>query len=162
MVRRTFVKDFNYVAPQSITEVTMLLSQNSSRVQIIAGGTDLLAQMRENRRIVDLMVDVKQIPDLNILTYDPTAGLTIGAAVSCLRIWNNPTIAKHYPGLTDAIALIGGIQIQGRGTLGGNLVNASPAADSLPDGSPIRCRRSGRRSLPFTWMWIWHPRRVSA
>ena len=126
------MKDFNYVAPQSITEVTMLLSQNSSRVQIIAGGTDLLAQMRENRRIVDLMVDVKQIPDLNILTYDPTAGLTIGAAVSCLRIWNNPTIAKHYPGLTDAIALIGGIQIQGRATLGGNLVNASPAADSIP------------------------------
>jgi CO/xanthine dehydrogenase FAD-binding subunit len=126
------VRAFNYVAPQSINEVTALLSQNGSQVRILAGGTDLLAQVRENRRIVDLMVDVKQIPDLNVLTYDPNDGLTIGAAVSCLRIWNDPKVAKHYPGLMDAVALIGGIQIQGRATLGGNLVNASPAADSIP------------------------------
>lgn len=126
------MKTFNYVVPQSINEVTALLSQNGSQVRILAGGTDLLAQMRENRRIVDLMVDVKYIPELNELTYDPINGLTIGAAVSCLRIWNDPIIAAHYPGLIDAVALIGGIQIQGRATLGGNLVNASPAADSIP------------------------------
>ena len=126
------MKAFNYVAPHSINEVTTLLSQQGSQVRILAGGTDLLAQMRENRREVDLMVDVKQIPELNELTYDPVEGLTIGAAVSCLRIWNDPTIAGAYPGLIDAVALIGGIQIQGRATLGGNLVNASPAADSIP------------------------------
>ena len=126
------MKAFNYVAPKSIDEVTTLLSQNGSQVRILAGGTDLLAQMRENRRTVDTMVDVKQIPELNELTYDPVEGLTIGAAVSCLRIWNDPTIAAHYPGLIDAVELIGGIQIQGRATLGGNLVNASPAADSIP------------------------------
>ena len=126
------MKVFNYVAPKSIDEVTKLLSQDASQVRILAGGTDLLAQMRENRRIVDTMVDVKQIPELNELSYDPVEGLTIGAAVSCLRIWNDPTIAAHYPGLIDAVELIGGIQIQGRATLGGNLVNASPAADSIP------------------------------
>lgn len=126
------MKAFNYVAPQSIDEVTVLLSQNDSQVRILAGGTDLLAQMRENRRIVDLMVDVKQISELNELTYDSVEGLTIGAAVSCLRICSNPTIAAYYPGLIDAVTLIGGIQIQGRATLGGNLVNASPAADSIP------------------------------
>jgi CO/xanthine dehydrogenase FAD-binding subunit len=132
MIRELGMKAFNYIAPQSIDEVTVLLSQNDSQVRILAGGTDLLAQMRENRRIVDLMVDVKQIPELNELTYNSVDGLTVGAAVSCLRICNNPMIAKHYCGLTDAIALIGGIQIQGRATLGGNLVNASPAADSIP------------------------------
>jgi CO/xanthine dehydrogenase FAD-binding subunit len=126
------VKAFNYVAPHTIAEVITLLSQDGSRVSVLAGGTDLLAQMRENRRIVDLMVDIKQVPELNELTFDPSRGLTIGAAVSCLRLWNDPTVAAHYPGLIDAVALIGGIQIQGRATLGGNLVNASPAADSIP------------------------------
>ncbi|MEO8609213.1 MAG: xanthine dehydrogenase family protein subunit M [Chloroflexota bacterium] len=126
------MKAFTYVAAKSIDEVTALLSQDGSQVRILAGGTDLLTQVRENRRSVDTMVDVKQIPELNQLTYDPVEGLTIGAAVSCLRIWNDPTVAAHYPGLMDAVTLIGGIQIQGRATLGGNLVNASPAADSIP------------------------------
>lgn len=147
------MKAFNYVAPQSIDEVTVLLSQNDSQVQILAGGTDLLAQVRENRRIVDLMVDVKQISELNELTYDSVEGLTIGAAVSCLRICNNPTITAYYPGLIDAVTLIGGIQIQGRATLGGNLVNASPAADSIPalivhEATCIIAGPDGVRSVP--------------
>ncbi len=126
------MKAFNYVVPKSIDEVTTLLSQDGSQVRILAGGTDLLAQMRENRRIVDTMVDIKQIPELNELTYDPVEGLTIGAAVSCWYVWNDATVAAYYPGLIEAVKLIGGIQIQGRATLGGNLVNASPAADSIP------------------------------
>lgn len=126
------MKAFTYAAPQSIAEVTTLLSQNGSQMRILAGGTDLLTQIRENRRTVDVVVDVKQIPELNQLIYDPVQGLTIGAAVPCFRIWNDATIASLYPGLTEAIALIGGIQIQGRATIGGNLANASPAADSIP------------------------------
>lgn len=123
---------FDYIAAHTVHEVTALLSQADRRVSVLAGGTDLLAQMRENRRIVDLVVDVKQIPEVNELTFDPAEGLTIGAAVPCLRIWNHPTITAIYPGLIDAVRLIGGIQIQGRATLGGNLINASPAADSIP------------------------------
>jgi carbon-monoxide dehydrogenase medium subunit len=126
------VKDFDYVAPQKIEEVVSLLSQNGSQIRILAGGTDLLAQMREHRRTADTVIDVKHIPELNQLSYDPVEGLTIGAAVSCWRIWNDPTVSAHYPGLMDAVRLIGGIQIQGRATLGGNLANASPAADSIP------------------------------
>lgn len=126
------MKAFSYAAPRSITEVTTLLSQTGLQTRILAGGTDILAQMRENRQSADLLVDVKNIPELNELRYDSVDGLTIGAAVSCLRIWNDPTIAALYPGLTDGVSLIGGIQIQGRATVGGNLVNASPAADSIP------------------------------
>lgn len=126
------MKAFNYVAPRTIPEVTALLSQNGSQPRILAGGTDLLAQMRERRRVVDLMIDVKLIPELNELNYDPVEGLTIGAAVSCLSIRQHPAVVQHYPGLIDGISLIGGIQIQGRATLGGNLANASPAADSIP------------------------------
>jgi len=126
------VKAFSYAAPRSIGDATALLSQNGIQARILAGGTDILAQMRENRQSADLLVDVKHIPELNELRYDPAEGLTIGAAVSCLRIWNDPTIAAVYPGLIDGVSLIGGIQIQGRATVGGNLVNASPAADSIP------------------------------
>ena len=99
------------------------------------------------------MVDVKQIPDFNQLSYDAVEGLTIGAAVSCLRICNDPSVTAHYPGLIDSVKLIGGIQIQGRATLGGNLVNASPAADSIPalialDAQCTIVGSNGVRSVP--------------
>ncbi|MEO8398168.1 MAG: xanthine dehydrogenase family protein subunit M [Chloroflexota bacterium] len=144
---------FDYVAAHTVHEATALLSQDDCRVFVLAGGTDLLTQMRENRRVVDLVVDVKQIPELSELTYDPVEGLSIGAAVSCLRIWNDPLIAENYPGLIDAVRLIGGIQIQGRATLGGNLVNASPAADSIPalivhEAVCEVARAAGTRTVP--------------
>ncbi|MBK8138029.1 MAG: xanthine dehydrogenase family protein subunit M [Chloroflexi bacterium] len=126
------MKAFDYVAAQSIDEVTTLLAQDGPQVRLLAGGTDLLVQMRENRRSADVVVDIKHIPELSELSYDPGTGLTIGAAVSCLRICDDPAVAAHYPGLVDAVRLIGGTQIQGRATLGGNLANASPAADSIP------------------------------
>jgi carbon-monoxide dehydrogenase medium subunit len=77
-------------------------------------------------------VDVKSIPELNAISYHPTEGLRIGAAVSCYCICRDPLVAANYPGLVDAVSLIGGVQIQGRASLGGNLCNASPAADSIP------------------------------
>lgn len=123
---------FDYVAAQSVQEAAALLSQNGKRVSILAGGTDLLVQLRENRRTVDLVVDIKNIPDVTEITYDPENGLSIGAAASCLSIRDNPHAASLYPGLIDGVALIGGIQIQTRASVGGNLVNASPAADSIP------------------------------
>lgn len=126
------MKAFSYAAPRSISDVTALLTENGSGVRILAGGTDIIAQMRENRQSADLIVDIKHIPELNELSYDTANGLTIGAAVSCLRIWSDPTIAALYPGIIDGVSLIGGVQIQGRATVGGNLANASPAADSIP------------------------------
>jgi carbon-monoxide dehydrogenase medium subunit len=69
---------------------------------------------------------------VNELSYDPQAGLRLGAAVPCHKIYNNATIAHAYPGLMDAFTLIGGTQIQGRASIGGNLCNSSPAADSIP------------------------------
>lgn len=125
------MQDFDYRAPDSIEELTRLLSSNG-QARILSGGTDLLVQLREGRRTASLLVDVKRVPELNELSYSPTAGLRIGAAVPCFRICSEPDIARLYPGLVDAISLIGGTQIQGRATVGGNLCNASPAADSIP------------------------------
>jgi carbon-monoxide dehydrogenase medium subunit len=89
-------------------------------------------QLREGRKKAQLVVDIKGIPEANELVYDPSTGLLFGAAVSCYRICAEQTISNAYPGLIDAISLIGGVQIQGRASVGGNLCNASPAADAIP------------------------------
>ncbi|MFN8561542.1 MAG: xanthine dehydrogenase family protein subunit M [Anaerolineae bacterium] len=123
---------FDYVVAHSIREASEYLIHNGQRARVLAGGTDLIVQLRENRRALDLVVDIKQIPELNQLAYTPDDGLSIGAAVPCFRIWNDAAVIRLYPGLVDAVSLIGGIQIQGRATVGGNLANASPAADSIP------------------------------
>jgi len=123
---------FDYVRVQSAEQAVLLLAQRGDQARVLAGGTDLLPQMKEGRRHVALLVDVKQIPELNELCYDPAEGLWLGAAVPCYRICDNAAVAHAYPGLIDAVSLIGGVQIQGRATLGGNVCNASPAADSIP------------------------------
>ena len=109
-----------------------MLAEKGDRARILAGGTDIIVQVREGRRSVDLLVDVKSIPELNELTFDPRQGLRIGAAVPCYQIAEHGDIAKAYPGLIDAVSLIGGVQIQSRASVGGNLCNASPAADTVP------------------------------
>jgi len=126
------LQNFEYVAAQSVNEVIRLLSQNGGQARILSGGTDLIVQMREGRKKAQRIIDIKQIPEANELTYHPTSGLTIGAAVPCYRICAELRAAHAYPGLVDAISLIGGTQIQGRASVGGNLCNGSPAADSIP------------------------------
>jgi carbon-monoxide dehydrogenase medium subunit len=78
------------------------------------------------------LIDVKNIPELTAIHYDEQAGLWIGAAASCYALCHERFVLESYPGLVDAIHLIGGVQIQYRASLGGNLCNASPAADSIP------------------------------
>ena len=124
------MQEFDYIRAGNIEEAVGLLAQDGAR--ILSGGTDLIVQLREGRREARVVVDIKSLPEVNVLAYDPEIGLTLGAAVPCWRIAADPTVRALYPGLVDAASLIGGVQIQGRATLGGNLCNASPAADSAP------------------------------
>jgi carbon-monoxide dehydrogenase medium subunit len=126
------MKTIDYVAPKTIAEAVQRLAEKGDRARVLAGGTDIIVQVRENRRDVDLLVDIKGIPEANELSFDPAKGLRLGAAVPCYRIYENRDIGRIYPGLDDAVSLIGGIQIQSRASVGGNLCNASPAADTIP------------------------------
>jgi carbon-monoxide dehydrogenase medium subunit len=126
------LKEIDYAAPKTIAEAVNLLSEKGDRARILAGGTDIIVQVREHRRDLDLLLDIKHIPEVNELAYDTRQGLRIGAAVPCYRIYEDAGIAKTFPGLIDAVSLIGGVQIQSRASVGGNLCNASPAADTIP------------------------------
>ena len=140
------MKWFDFATPASVAEAVGLLTAHPG-ARLLAGGTDLLVQLRAGRKETDLVVDLKRIPELNALEYDPARGLTIGAAVPCYRIYRDPTVARAYPALVELASLIGGTQIQGRASLGGNLCNAAPSADSIPllIALGATCRISGPR-----------------
>jgi carbon-monoxide dehydrogenase medium subunit len=123
----------DYTLPRSVNEAVSLLAQHGDSARIMAGGTDILVQLRAGRRSnVNVLVDVKQIPELNEFSYTPQRGLTLGAAVPCYRIYEDPAIQQVYPSIVDSAALIGSVQIQGRASLGGNICNAAPSGDSIP------------------------------
>ena len=121
-----------YTTPKTIDEAVQAMASKGDRARALAGGTDLLVQLRGGRRSADLVVDVKEIPELNEISYSPDSGLTIGAATPCYRLYQNADVAEKYPGLVDSASLIGSIQIQGRASLGGNLCNSAPSADAIP------------------------------
>jgi carbon-monoxide dehydrogenase medium subunit len=139
------LQTFNFLSVSSIEETHDLLSNAKRQVKILAGGTDLLVQLREGVQQADLIIDVKKIPELVNVTFDPAEGLQIGAAASCFQICHDDAVLEHYPGLVDAFSLIGGVQIQNRASIGGNLCNASPAADAVPAliVHQAECRVSG-------------------
>ena len=121
---------FTYVAPSSIDEAVSVLGQHGEKARPLAGGTDVLVQIRGGRYQLDAIVDVKNIPELLQIKHD-SSGLEFGAGVACCELYENAGIAAEYPGIIDAASLIGGIQIQSRAGLGGNLCNASPSADGV-------------------------------
>jgi CO/xanthine dehydrogenase FAD-binding subunit len=144
---------FDYAAAQSIDEAVSLLAQHGDQARPLAGGTDIIVAVREGRRQVAMLVDIKGIPEVNQLSYDAAQGLTIGAAVPCYRIYEHQAIAAAYPGLIDAVSLVGGTAIQGRASVGGNLCNASPAADTTPAlivhrAMCVIAGPNGRREIP--------------
>jgi len=126
------MRAIRYAAPTSVPEAVAILGEIGPSARVLAGGTDLIPQVNEHVREVDTFIDAKRIPELMELRFDATEGLILGAAVPCCRIYEHPGIQRAYPGLVDAATIIGGIAIQGRASVGGNLCNSGPAADSIP------------------------------
>lgn len=121
--------DFDYQAPRTLAEAVALLSKGDSRP--LAGGTDLIDHMRTGRFRPAVVVDIKKIPELNQLAAD-ASGLKLGAAVPCYKIGSTCAVKSSYSALADAVSIIGGVQVQNRASVGGNLCTSGPAADSAP------------------------------
>ncbi|MAV86774.1 MAG: oxidoreductase [Rhodospirillaceae bacterium] len=120
-----------YEAPTSIDAATSLLTENLKIIKVLAGGTDVIVQMHSERIEPELIVDIKNIPELKQIEQT-TDGFRFGAAISGKDLMLNENFNKVWPGIMDGVRLIGSLQIRGRASVGGNMCNASPAADSVP------------------------------
>jgi carbon-monoxide dehydrogenase medium subunit len=144
------VTDIDYRAPSRLDEAIALLAGEGARS--LAGGTDLMVQMRSGRLNPGRIVDLKRIPEM-LGVREVAGGFEIGAATACAAIGEHAALAAAWPGVVEAARLIGSAQVQGRASLGGNLCNASPAADSAPaliaaGAVCLIAGPAGRRELP--------------
>jgi aerobic carbon-monoxide dehydrogenase medium subunit len=121
----------DYRSPRTVKEAVDLLAVHNGAAHVLAGGTDLLVKLRAGMVAPQLVVDLKAIPQLRGIATDAN-GFRIGAATSCAEIGEHAALVAAWPGVVEALQLIGSTQVQGRATAGGNLCNASPAADSVP------------------------------
>jgi len=121
----------NYAAPATVDEAVKLLAGASGLAKVMSGGTDLLVQLRSGRLRPDLIVDTKKLPGIMGIRQE-AGGFVIGAATPGAVLEADAALTKAWPGVVEAMDLIGSTQIQGRASLAGNLCNASPAADSVP------------------------------
>jgi carbon-monoxide dehydrogenase medium subunit len=125
------VRPFEYSRPATVEEAVAALAAGVAS-RVLAGGTDLIPQMREGRREVSRIVDVKQVPELTAIESLPGGGLRIGAAASVAALGRHAAIARDHPALLASGRMIGSLQIQARASLGGNLCNGAPSADAAP------------------------------
>ncbi len=123
---------FEYRKISNLEEAFTLLDQYGDRASILAGGTDLLVKMRHKSLRPDLLIDLKGIPGLDQIRYDPSVGLHIGALTTIHSLEDSPLIQDHFQGIAQAAGSLGSYQVRCRATLGGNICNASPAADMVP------------------------------
>jgi carbon-monoxide dehydrogenase medium subunit len=141
-----------YKAPETVEEAVHVLAGASGLAKVLSGGTDLLVQLRSGRAKPDLIVDIKRIPGISGIR-ERDGGFAIGAATSGAEIGESAALKRAWPGVVEAANLIGSTQVQGRASLGGNLCNASPAADSVPaliaaHATCVVVGKKGRREVP--------------
>jgi aerobic carbon-monoxide dehydrogenase medium subunit len=145
--------ELRYVAPRTLDEAIGAFAAAGSAARIMAGGTDLLVQMRSGLVRPGLIVDIKGIDEMMKIEETPGGGFRVGAAVSGAVLAEHPKFPKAWPGVLEAVNLIGSKQVQGRASAGGNLCNGSPAGDSVPAmiaaGAVVTLQGpNGRRELP--------------
>jgi CO/xanthine dehydrogenase FAD-binding subunit len=141
-----------YAAPTTVDDAVKLLAGSSGLAKVLSGGTDLLVQMRSGRLKPELIVDIKKIPGL-IGIREEGGGFIVGAATPGAVVEAHAGMNKAWPGVVEALDLIGSTQVQGRCSLVGNLCNASPAADSVPalyaaGAIAVIVGSKGRREIP--------------
>jgi carbon-monoxide dehydrogenase medium subunit len=150
------LQEFAYECPRTIEEAVAAMRGGDARV--LAGGTDLIPQLREGRRRAGRVVDLKRIPELTAISVLPDGGITIGAAANATAVSRHAGVASSYPAVAQSACLIGGVQVQNRASLGGNICNAAPSADAVPallchGARAVVAGPNGRRQLPLHEMF---------
>lgn len=132
---------FDYLEPRTLAEASAALRGHDGFASVLAGGTDLLVEIKEHLRRVKCVVNIKRIPGLDAISFDAVTGLRFGALTTARAIELHADVARHYPGLTQAVRELGSIQVRHRATVAGNICRASPSADTLPpliaDGASV-------------------------
>jgi carbon-monoxide dehydrogenase medium subunit len=146
------MRRFEYFEPQTLDEAVALLGRHCGTANILAGGTDLLVEIREQIRKPDHVVNIKKIPGMDRLSFDPATGLKFGSLVTAREIEISPDVRRDYRGLAQAASEVGSIQVRNRATIVGNICRASPSADTLPpliaDGAVVTIfGRTGERRI---------------
>lgn len=126
------MRRFEYFEPTTLGEAAALLARYGGRAQPLAGGTDLLVELKEQLRRAECVVNIKRIPGMDALSYDAHGGLRIGALVTAREVELSPIILEKYSSLVQAVRELGSIQVRNRATIVGNVCRASPSADTLP------------------------------
>jgi CO/xanthine dehydrogenase FAD-binding subunit len=124
------VRTFQYLKPTSLQEVLAILAEHREKAKIIAGGTDLMVLLKKKLLIAEYLVSLRNVPELNFISYD--GGLRIGSAITHRTLELSPEIRSHFPIISDAVANLGSVQVRNSGTIGGNICNAAPSADTAP------------------------------
>jgi len=153
MLARSVLPGFDYVRATTPDEVVGLLQRDGDGVRLLMGGTDLLVRMRDGVIHPRLVVDVKHLPGIAEVAYNNRTGLTVGAAVTMNQLAGHPAVQAHYPLLAESASSVASYQLRNRATLGGNLGNASPAADTAPavllfEAAIVLYGPSGEREVP--------------
>jgi carbon-monoxide dehydrogenase medium subunit len=121
-----------YLTPSSFEDAVTMAANADGVTRFLAGGTDVLVQMRSDIVTPDTLIDIKHIPGVKDITRNDDSSWTIGIAVPGAEMREHAELGADWPGVVEGMDLIGSTQVQGRATLTGNLCNASPAADSVP------------------------------
>lgn len=148
------MRRFEYFEPATLSEAVTLLGRYNGQASVLAGGTDLLIEIKEQLRFPESVINIKKIPGLDRLTYEDEVGLRIGALVTARAVERFPVVIEKYAGLAQAVKELGSIQVRNRATVIGNLCRASPSADTPPpliaDGAMVTIfGPAGERELPL-------------
>ena len=146
------MSNMRFESPTTAEAAAALLASTQGLAKVLSGGTDILIQMRAGVVQPELLVDVKGISEMTMVKVE-NGGYRFGAAVPCMSLVENKEFARIWPGVIDGVNLVGSVQVRGRASVGGNLCNASPAADTMPamiaaGAVATVVGPNGRRELP--------------
>jgi carbon-monoxide dehydrogenase medium subunit len=149
------LRSFEYLAPQTIDEAVRLLAEHGDKARPIAGGTDIVVQMKESATrfpYPQYLIGLNRISELKGIEFSESAGLRIGAGATMAEIAESPLVRERYTALAEGVGVVGSLQTMNMATIGGNVCNAAPSADTAPallafEAQAVIAGRSGRRSI---------------